>query len=207
MLGVLVVCQDLTREMTAARELQESAERTRENAKRLAELAAIVASSDDVILSKDLNGTITSWNDAATRVLGYSADEMIGASILKLIPEHLHSDEKTIIENIRAGRRIEHFETVRLAKDGRLVDVSLTVSPLKDEEGRVIGASKILRHISGRKRMEQSLLQAEKIAATGRMAATIAHEVNNPLEAVMNLLYLLRAKITDDEGRDFSGDR
>jgi PAS domain S-box-containing protein len=202
-LGVLVVCQDLTREMTAARELQESAERTRENAKRLAELAAIVASSDDVIVSKDLNGTITSWNDAATRVFGYSPDEMIGASILKLIPEHLHSDEKTIIENIRAGRRIEHFETVRLAKDGRLVDVSLTVSPLKDEEGRVIGASKILRDISGRKRMEQSLLQAEKIAATGRMAATIAHEVNNPLEAVMNLLYLLRAKITDDEGRDF----
>ena len=202
-LGVLVVCQDITREMAAARELQESAERTRENAKRLGELAAIVACSDDVIVSKDLNGIITSWNDAATRVFGYSPDEMIGASILKLIPEHLHSDEKTIIENIRAGRRIEHFETVRRAKDGRLVDVSLTVSPIKDEEGRVIGASKILRDVSSRKRMEQSLLQAEKIAATGRMAATIAHEVNNPLEAVMNLLYLLRAKITDDEGRDF----
>jgi signal transduction histidine kinase len=128
---------------------------------------------------------------------------MIGASILKLIPEHLHSDEKTIIENIRAGRRIEHFETIRLAKGGRLIDVSLTISPIKDEEGRVIGASKILRDISGRKRIEQSLLQAEKIAATGRMAATIAHEVNNPLAAVMNLLYLLRPKITDDEGRGF----
>jgi PAS domain S-box-containing protein len=202
-LGVLVVCQDITREMSAAKELQESGERTREDAKRLGELAAIVASSDDVILSKDLNGTITSWNDAATRVFGYSPEEMIGASILKLIPENLHSDEKTIIENIRAGRRIEHFETVRLAKDGRLIDVSLTISPIKDQEGRVIGASKILRDVSSRKRIEQSLLQAEKIAATGRMAATIAHEVNNPLEAVMNLLYLLRAKITDDEGRDF----
>jgi PAS domain S-box-containing protein len=164
---------------------------------------AIIASSEAVILSKDLNGTITSWNDAATRVFGYSAEEMVGASILKLIPEHLHSDEKTIIENVRAGRRIEHFETVRLAKDGRLIDVSLTVSPIKDEEGLVIGASKILRDISSRKRMEQSVLQAEKIAATGRMAATIAHEVNNPLEAVMNLHYLLRAKITDDEGRGF----
>jgi PAS domain S-box-containing protein len=202
-LGVLVVCQDVTREMTAARKLQESGERTRESAKRLGELAAIVESSEDVIVSKDLNGIITSWNDAATRVFGYSAEEMIGASILKLIPEHLHSDEKTIIESIRAGRRIEHFETVRLAKDGRLIDVSLTISPIKDEEGRVIGASKILRDVSSRKRIEQSLLQAEKIAATGRMAATIAHEVNNPLEAVMNLLYLLRAKITDDEGRDF----
>jgi PAS domain S-box-containing protein len=202
-LGVLVVCQDLTREMAAAQELQESGERTREDAKRLSELAAIVASSDDVIVSKDLNGTITSWNDAATRVFGYSPEEMIGASILKLIPENLHSHEKTIIENIRAGRRIEHFETVRLAKDGRLIDVSLTISPIKDQEGRVIGASKILRDVSSRKRIEQSLLQAEKIAATGRMAATIAHEVNNPLEAVMNLLYLLRAKITDDEGRNF----
>ncbi len=202
-LGVLVVCQDLTREMAAAQKLQETGEKTRESGKRLGELAAIVASSNDVIISKDLNGIITSWNDAATRVFGYSTEEMIGASILKLIPEHLHSDEKTIIENIRAGRRIEHFETVRLAKDGRLVDVSLTISPIKDEEGRVIGASKILRDVSSRKRIELALLQAEKIAATGRMAATIAHEVNNPLAAVMNLLYLLRAKITDDEGRNF----
>ena len=202
-LGVFVVCQDITREVTAAQELRKREEWTRASAKHLGELAAIVASSDDVILSKDLNGTITSWNDAATRVFGYSPEEMIGASILKLIPEHLHADEKTILENVRAGRRIEHFETVRRAKDGTLIEVSLTVSPIKDEEGRVIGASKILRDVSSRKRMEQSLLQAEKIAATGRMAATIAHEVNNPLEAVMNLLYLLRAKITDDEGRGF----
>jgi len=175
----------------------------RESARHLGELAAIVASSDDVIVSKDLNGIITSWNNAATQVFGYSPEEIIGTSILKLIPEHLHSDEKTIIENIRAGRRIEHFETVRLAKDGSQIDVSLTVSPIKDGEGRVIGASKILRDVSSRKRMEQSLLQAEKIAATGRMAATIAHEINNPLEAVTNLLYLLRPKITDDNGRGF----
>ncbi|HEY6846037.1 MAG TPA: PAS domain S-box protein [Terracidiphilus sp.] len=188
------------RDVTKVREIEAE---LRESAKHLGELAAIVASSDDVIVSKDLNGTITSWNDAAIRVFGYSRDEMIGTSILKLIPEHLHSDEKTILESIRAGQRIEHFETVRLTKDGRLIDVSLTVSPIKDEEGRVIGASKILRDVSSRKRMEQSLLQAEKIAATGRMAATIAHEINNPLESVMNLLYLLREKITDGEGRGF----
>jgi PAS domain S-box-containing protein len=172
----------------------------RDSSKRLGELAAIVESSDDVIISKDLNGIITSWNSAAARVFGYSADEMIGASILKLIPEHLHSDEKTIIESIRAGRRIEHFETVRLTKSGQLLDVSLTISPVKDEQGRVIGASKILRDVSGRRQIEQALLQAEKIAATGRMAATIAHEINNPLEAVTNLLYLLRPMITDPVG-------
>jgi PAS domain S-box-containing protein len=181
-------------------EIRKTEEKMRESAKRLGELAAIVSSSDDVILSKNLDGIITSWNHAAVRVFGYAAEEIIGSSILKLIPEHLHSDETRIIENIRAGRRVEHFETVRVTKDGRMIDVSLTISPIKDERGQVIGASKILRDISGRKRIEQSLLQSEKIAATGRMAATIAHEINNPLEAVMNLLYLLRSKITDTEG-------
>ncbi|MCU1252262.1 MAG: sensor signal transduction histidine kinase [Edaphobacter sp.] len=184
-------------------ELKRGEEALRDSSKRLGELAAIVESSDDVILSKDLNGIITSWNTAATRVFGYSAEEMIGSSILKLIPEHLHSDEKTIIEKIRAGKRVEHFETVRITKSGQLIDVSLTVSPVRDELGRVIGASKILRDISGRKRIERSLLQAEKIAATGRMAATIAHEINNPLEAVMNLLYLLRPMITDPAGINY----
>jgi PAS domain S-box-containing protein len=181
-------------------ELRGAEEVLRDNAKRLGQLAAIVASSEDVIVSKDLNGIITSWNNSATRVFGYTAGEMIGTSILRLIPEHLHSDEQTILESIRAGRPIEHFETVRRTKDGRLLDVSLTVSPIKDANGAIIGASKILRDVSGRKRLEQSLLQAEKIAATGRMAATIAHEVNNPLEAVMNLLYLLRGKVTGEDG-------
>ena len=184
-------------------ELRRTEETLRDTAKHLGELAAIVASSQDVIISKDLNGIISSWNGAATRVFGYTAEEMIGASILTLIPEHLHSDETTILESIRAGRPIEHFETVRRTKDGRLIDVSLTVSPVRDSDGRVIGASKILRDVSDRKRLEQSLLQAEKIAATGRMAATIAHEINNPLEAVMNLLFLLRPKVIDEEGINF----
>jgi PAS domain S-box-containing protein len=179
-------------------EIRRTEETVRDSARHLAELAAIVESSDDVIVSKTLDGIITSWNAAATRVFGYTADEMIGQSILKLIPENLHSDEKTIIENIKAGRRVEHFETLRVTKDGRLIDVSLTVSPIRDAEGRIIGASKILRDVSDRKRMEQSLLQAEKIAATGRMAATIAHEINNPLEAVVNLLFLLRSSVKPD---------
>ena len=170
---------------------------------RLGQLAAIVESSDDVIVSKDLNGIIMSWNAAAARLFGYSAEEIIGKSILTLIPDDLHSDEKNFIDNIRAGRRIEHFETVRRTKNGELLDVSLTISPIKDEQGRIIGASKILRDVSVRRRLEQSILQAEKIAATGRMAATIAHEINNPLEAVMNLVYLLRPMITDPTGIDY----
>jgi len=171
--------------------------------KHTAELAAIVESSDDVILSKDLNGIIKSWNPAAERVLGYSAEEMIGASILKIIPENLQSDEQVIIESLRAGRRIEHFETVRKTKSGQLIDVSLTISPLIDEHGKIIGASKILRDISMRKKLEGSLLQAEKIAATGRMAATIAHEINNPLQAVINLLCLLRPMTSAPEGINY----
>lgn len=167
------------------------------------QLAAIVESSEDVILSKDLNGVITSWNAAASRVFGFLPEEMIGQSILKLIPGDLQDEEKRIIESVRAGHRVEHFDTVRRTKDGRPIDVSLTVSPIKDEHGHVIGASKILRDVSHRKRVEQSLLQAEKIAATGRMAATIAHEINNPLEAIMNLLYLLRPSITDKEALSY----
>jgi len=128
---------------------------------------------------------------------------MIGQSILQLIPTNLHYDEQLIMTSIRAGIRIEHFETVRVTKNGQLLDVSLTISPLRDERGNVIGASKILRDISMRKRLEQSLLRAEKIAATGRMPATIAHEINKPLEAVMNLMYLIRPTIAGPAGINY----
>lgn len=175
----------------------------KETAKHLAQLAAIVEYSDDAIVSKDLTGTITSWNRAATRILGYTSEEMIGASILKIIPRELHGEERTILAKIRAGERIEHFETIRLTKNGELLDVSLTISPIRDSSGQIIGASKILRDISARKRMEMSLLQAEKIAATGKMAATIAHEINNPLEAVVNLLFLAKKKAVDPEQADY----
>jgi len=159
-------------------------------------LEAIISSSEDVILTKDLNGIITSWNPAATRTFGYLPEEVIGSSILRLIPEHLQGEEREFLRRLRDGERIEHFETTRLTKDGRSLDVSLTISPLKDSSGKIIGASKILRDISDRRRMETSLLQAEKIAATGRMAATIAHEINNPLEGLMNLIYLARTSLS-----------
>jgi PAS domain S-box-containing protein len=156
-----------------------------------------------VIVSKNLDGTVTSWNAAASRVFGYTAEEMIGQSILKLIPEELHPEEKTFIEKLKSGQRIEQFETRRITKSGQTLDVSLTLSPVRDAQGKVIGASKILRDISVAKRLEQSFLQAEKLAATGRMAATIAHEINNPLEAVTNLLYLIRPTISGAEGNQY----
>jgi PAS domain S-box-containing protein len=161
-------------------------------------LAAIVESCEDAIVSKDLNGTITTWNDAAAGMFGYTADEMIGQSILKIIPEQLHAEETEILRKVRAGERIDHYETTRKRRDGAAVEVSLTISPIKEGEGRVIGSSKIARDISSRKRMEQSLIQSEKLAATGRMAASIAHEVNNPLEAVMNLVYLARHSVANN---------
>ena len=155
-------------------------------------LAAIVASSDDAIVSKDLNGTITSWNQAAERMFGYTAEEVIGESILMLIPPELHGEERKILGRLKRGERIEHYETLRLGKNGKQLELSLTISPVKDENGQTIGASKVARDISERRKMERLLIQSEKIAATGRMAATIAHEINNPLEAVINLVYLAR---------------
>lgn len=184
-------------------DLEKAYHNQRETAKHIGELAAIVASSDDAIISKDLNSRITSWNESATRILGYTREEMIGESILKLIPKELHSQEDVILSRIRAGIRIDHFETVRLSKSGERLEVELTVSPVRDESGTIIGASKILRDISRRKRIEMSLLQAEKIAATGRMAAAMAHEINNPLEAVVNLLFLARLKATDPEQLEY----
>lgn len=160
-----------------------------------AHLAAIVESSNDAIISKNLDGTVTSWNQAASRVFGYAPGDMIGQSILKIIPDDLQGEEAEILRKIRSGERIEHYETRRVRANGEIVEVSLTISPIRDDDGRVIGSSKIAREISERKRMERQLIQSEKLAATGRMAATVAHEINNPLDSVMNLVYLARMSV------------
>jgi PAS domain S-box-containing protein len=160
-------------------------------------LAAIVESSDDPIISKDLNGTITSWNAAATRMFGYSAEEAIGKSILMLIPPELQQEENITLSRLRAGERIEHYETHRVRKNGERLEVSLTISPIRNSRGVVIGASKIARDITQRKRGEEALRISEKIASAGQLAATVAHEINNPLESVVNLVYLARTGADD----------
>lgn len=121
-----------------------------------ARLATIVANSDDAIVSKTLDGIITSWNAGAERIFGYTPDEIIGQHITKVIPVELHDEEKRIIEQLARGERIEHFETVRVAKDGRRIDLSITVSPMRDSANRIIGASKVARDISDRKRAEET---------------------------------------------------
>ncbi len=120
-------------------------------------LAAIVDSSDDAIISKTLHGVITSWNAGAERLFGYTAAEAVGRSVTMLIPPDRIQEEREILSRLKAGERIEHFETLRVNRDGNIVDVSLTISPVKDSSGRIIGASKIARDISARKRVEESL--------------------------------------------------
>jgi len=133
-------------------------------------LAAIVESADDAIYSVDLDGTVTSWNSAAELMLGYRAEEMIGRSVTEILPPELHADELRILETIVRGERIFHYETVRLAKSGERIEVSLTVSPVRDERGRIVGAAKIARDINQRKKAERALRMSERLAFVGRLA-------------------------------------
>src|SRR5262244_3456356 len=119
-----------------------------------ARLSAIVESSDDVIVSKTLEGFITSWNPAAERTFGWTADEAIGRHITLIVPEDRRAEEDEVLATLRRGERVDHFETVRITKDGRRVDMSITVSPLTDAAGRIIGAFKIGRDISDRRRLD-----------------------------------------------------
>src|SRR6266481_3894734 len=133
-------------------------------------LAAIVASSDDAIIGKDLNSIITSWNYGAEQIFGYTADEMIGTSIMRLIPPDRQEEEREILSRIRRGERFDHFETIRVAKDGQQLNVSITVSPIKDSTGHVVGASKVARDITDERRQRSKL---RRPTASGR-ASSIA---------------------------------
>jgi PAS domain S-box-containing protein len=175
-----------------------------ESQQRLQLLAAIVESSDDAIFSKTLDGTILSWNKAAERMYGYHSAEIIGKSVSMLLPSDRPDEVRGILARLRRGEKIEHFETVCIAKDGHLLTVSLTISPIRDPGGRIVGASTIARDITRSKLAEQSLRNSEKLATAGRMAATVAHEINNPLEAVTNALYLLaESPSLDSSARQF----
>ena len=147
-------------------------------------LVAIVDSADDAIVSKDLDGTIRTWNPGAERIFGYPADEMIGASIFKLIPPELHPEEHDLLARIRNGEHIAHYETERVRKDGRRIRVSLTLSPLRDGAGHLIGASAIKRDVTAQRMLEAKLQNAQRMEAVGRLAGGVAHDFNNLLTVI-----------------------
>ena len=171
-----------------------------------AELAAIVESSDDVIVSKTLEGVIKSWNAAAERLFGWTAAEAVGQHITLIIPPERRAEEDDVIARIRAGERVDHFETIRVTKDGQLRAVSITVSPIRDAAGRVVGASKIARDITERRRLEEeraSMLAREQEA---RQQAENLNRAKDQLLATVSHVWLYRQR-RRAPGRARVGDR
>jgi len=171
----------------------------------LTRLASIVETSEDAIYSKDLEGYVRSWNRGAEKMYGYTAMEMVGEHVSVLSPPERSRETDDLLEILRRGESIDHFETVRVRKDGRPVEVSVSISPIRNSAGVVTGASTIARDITERNRAAEALRKTEKLAATGRLAGTMAHEINNPLEAVTNLLYLMdKNKSLDDKAHEYT---
>jgi PAS domain S-box-containing protein len=176
-------------------------------------LGAIVASSDDAIIGKTLEGIITSWNAGAERIFGYTVEEAVGRPISMLIPHDRQGEESLIIDRLRRGESVEHFETVRVTKDMRQIHVSLAISPIRNTTGQVIGASKIARDITERKRAEEALRQSQaelahvsRVTTMGELTVSLAHEVNQPIAAALTnantcLLWLAGDSPNIDEAR------
>ncbi len=181
--SVMILATDVTDKVRAKKT-------TEANAINSARLAAIVESSDDAIISKTLESVITSWNAAAERMFGYTAEEMIGETIYKLIPPDRHEEEPEILARLKSGERVQHFETRRLMHDGNLIDVSLTISPVKDDKGNIIGLSKIARDITERKQDEQR---------KNDFIGMASHELKTPLTSLKAMLQILEAKFEDSD--------
>ena len=158
-------------------------------------LAAIVESSDDAIIGKDPSGIITSWNHGAEKIFGYTASEMIGQSIKRLLPPNRAEEEDEILERILADETVDHFNTTRLTKDGRTIQVSLTISPIKDAAGKIIGASKIARDITETTSLARQLHHSQKMEAIGQLTGGIAHDFNNLLGIIIGNLDLLEQEL------------
>jgi PAS domain S-box-containing protein len=162
-----------------------------------ARLAAIVECSDDAIVSKSLEGVITTWNPAAERMFGWTAAEAVGQHITLIIPKDRRAEEDDVLARIRRGEMLDHFQTIRVTKDGRLLNISLTVSPVKDPEGCIVGISKIARDVTEQKRLEAELTQRLAELAEGdrrkdEFLAMLGHELRNPLAAVRNAVVTAR---------------
>jgi PAS domain S-box-containing protein len=194
----------MIRDITEQKQAMESLRTTREL------MAAIVDSTDDAIISKDLDGTITSWNTAAERMFGFSAAEIVGQSVRYLIPDGLQDEEDRVLSRIRRGERVERVETVRRRKDGALIPVSLTVSPIQDGDGTVIGASKIVRDISERRQAENERQRLVLLAQVkGEFLANMSHELRTPLNAIIGFAELMhRGKVgpVSAEHEEYLGD-
>lgn len=170
-----------------------------------ARLAAIVESSDDAIVSKTLDGIITSWNKGAERIFGFTAEEIVGKPMTTIFPPDRWEEEPQILSRIHNGERVDHFETIRMTKDGRLIEVSVTISPVRDATGRIVGASKIARDISQQKRIEHELRQARDAAESASKAkdhflSVLSHELRTPLTPVLAAISMI------ESGRDLSLD-
>lgn len=189
--GIVVGASKVARDVTELKKAERNS----------AYLSSIIESSEDAIISKDLNGFITSWNRAAERIFGYTSDEAVGKHITIIIPSERLAEEDTISTSLKNGNRIDHFETLRRHKAGHLVPVSLTVSPIRDNAGNVIGASKVSRDIGERKRAEETLrLMGDK---KDEFLANMSHELRTPMNAVIGLSNLLKAMDLPPQAKQF----
>ena len=185
--GQMIGLSRIVRDITAQQALQREAFR----------LAAIVESSDDGIVSKDLNGIVQTWNKAAERIFGYTAEEIIGRPITTIIPAERRAEEDLVLSRIRAGKSVNHFETVRQRKDGSLVDISVTVSPIRTSDGTIIGASKIVRDISAQRELKRTADDANRVK--DEFLAMLSHELRTPLNAVLGYTRMLRTGHFEDD--------